>query len=288
MGQSPICLWTGSQICIFKNIHNTSNTCRSTSIRHLLVCMWLCCFMSLFFFCFFLHSQQINNVLTASSHSHLCSTVSHGKHVSCLCSVVFLPLVEASVSCHVSVLPVSAVKPPDTVMNPEEDDSYLTDLTYTHTHTYIRDVSAVSVSHWYILGVLLWACQGLPCAANCFGRPIFHWNKNPVDSTIWLFLKYTPVSLARQIFLCILQRPSENKALSHLARHRVLMWSRLKENWGIFGLIFSTCLFALLACQLTHQVRKRTTCVFLDGVTAQKRLVWILCDFLHHKSTSLL
>lgn len=126
--QNPIWLWTRRQICIFKNVHNVSSTRRLTSISHLFVCD---CAASCHHFT---HAQQISNVLTTFIHTHLCGTVSHSKHMSNLRSVVFLPLGEGSVSCHVSVLPVSAVKPPDRVINPELDDSYLTDLTETHTH----------------------------------------------------------------------------------------------------------------------------------------------------------
>lgn len=43
-------------------------------------------------------------------------------------------------SCHASTLPVSAAKPPDRVMNPELDDSDLTDLTQTQ-YQYHSDAS---------------------------------------------------------------------------------------------------------------------------------------------------
>lgn len=49
--------------------------------------------------------------------------------MSCLRSVVFLPLGDGCVSSNVSMLPVSAVKPADKLINPELDDFYLTDLT---------------------------------------------------------------------------------------------------------------------------------------------------------------
>lgn len=239
------------------------------------------CFFLLFFF---LHSQQMNNVLTASSHSHLCSTVSHGKHVMSLqrCvspsrwSLCVVPcLCAASICCKAS-----------RYSNESWGGWLLSHRFDIHTHTHIHQgrVGGIRITLIHLGSFTV----SLPGSSMC-GKLL---------RATYISLKQKPSGLDHLTLPKIHTRFPCSTDISLRFAEAVAKWSTVspratqgpdvKENWGIFRLIFSTCLFALLACQLTHQVRKMTTCVFLDGVTAQKRLVWILCDFRHRKSTSLL